>query len=88
MAILSERGDEIGMHGQFLPLGASFASQADILLSCMAGCSGVSGRGYYAEGPILDVQDVSAQVKPSLWLYRHEKLRALLSAAAGAAARR
>ena len=65
-AILSECGDEIGMHGQFLPLGASSASRAEILLSCIAGCSGVSGRGYYAAGPVLDVQDVPAEVKLSL----------------------
>ena len=54
------------MHRQFLPLGASSASRAETLLSCIAGCSGVSGRGYYAPGPILDVQDVRAEVKPSL----------------------
>ena len=66
MAILSECGDELGMHRQFLSLGANSASRAEILLSCMAGCSGVSGRGYYAPGPILDVQDVRAEVKPSL----------------------
>jgi len=28
---------------------------AENLLSCTAGCAGVSGRGYYAEGPVLDV---------------------------------
>ena len=66
MAILSERGYEVGMHRQFLPLGASSAGRAEILLSCIAGCSEVSGRGYYAAGPVLDVQDVPAEVKPSL----------------------
>jgi hypothetical protein len=65
VAILSECGDEIGMHGQFLPLGAISASRAETLLSCIAGCSGVSGRGYYTAGPILDVQDVLLEVKPS-----------------------
>ncbi len=65
MAILGECGDEIGMHRQFLPLGASSASRAETLLSCIAGCSGVSGHGYYAAEPVLDVQDVPAEVKPS-----------------------
>lgn len=58
LTILGERGDEIGMHRHFLPLGAISASQAEILLSCIAGCFGVSGRGYYAAGPDLDVPDV------------------------------
>jgi hypothetical protein len=55
VVIFSERDDEIGMHRQFLALGVSSASRAEILLSCIAGCSGVSGRGYYAVGRILDV---------------------------------
>jgi hypothetical protein len=25
------------------------------LVMCIAGCAGVSGRSYYAEGPVLDV---------------------------------
>ena len=28
---------------------------AETLLLCIAGCAGVSGRGYYAAGPVLDV---------------------------------
>jgi hypothetical protein len=55
------------MHRQFLPLGASSASRAETLLSCIAGCSGVSGRGYYAAGPVLDVLRRPAEVKPSLY---------------------
>ena len=91
MAILSECGDEIGMHRQFLPLGASSASRAETLLSCIAGCSGVSGRGYYATEPVLDVQDVPAEGKPSFSSERIEmtngKLQALESAASFSQAR-
>ena len=54
------------MHGQFLPLGASSARLAEILLSCIAGCAGVSGRGYYATGPVLDVPGRPRQGKAVL----------------------
>jgi hypothetical protein len=70
VAILSERGDEIGMHRQFLPLGASSAGPAEILLSCIAGCAVVSGHGYYVAEPRMDVRDVPAMEKPSLYVLR------------------
>ena len=57
-AIRGERGDEIWLHSQFLPLGVSSASRTEIMLTCIAGCSGVLGRGYYAAEPVLDVRDV------------------------------
>ena len=81
MAILSECGDELGMHRQFLSLGANSASRAEILLSCMAGCSGVSGRGYYATEPVLDVQDVPAEGKPSFSSERIEMTNGKLASA-------
>ena len=46
---------------------------AETLLSCIAGCAGVSGRGYYTAGPALDVPGRPAKEKPSLYVQRgHE----------------
>ena len=66
-AILNERRDEIGMHRRVLPLGAIFARWAKSLL-CIAECAGVSGRGYYAARPVLDVPGRPAEAEPSLYV--------------------
>ena len=51
-----------------------------------AECAGVSGPGYYATGPRLDVPDVSAKLQPSSyascghrWTVEPEAMNALLT---------
>lgn len=59
---------------------------AEILLSCIAGCAGVSGRGYYVKGPVLDVlgrprRGEAVLLRPAgMSEMPKERLRALLSA--------
>ena len=50
MAILSECGDEIGMHGSCFHW-SYLCPIAEILLSCIEGCAGVSGRRYSTAEP-------------------------------------
>ena len=57
---------------EFLPLGAIrplSLSGAGCAIT-HAECTGVSGPGYYAAGPRLDVQDVPRQVAAVLYVLR------------------
>ncbi len=53
-AILDQGDDEVGAHGWFLPRGCESAWWTDFAV-VVAECATVSGRGYYAIEPALDV---------------------------------
>ena len=53
---------------EFLPLGAIRPHERAGCAIMHAECAGTSGLGYYATGPLLDVQDVPRQVRAVLYV--------------------